>query len=209
MDPMDISSEQLAYWYLRLNGFLTIANFVVHPDCGHNQETDVDVLGVRFPYRAENLRRPMKDEHRFSKARNKSFIVIAEVKSGRCALNGPWTNPERQNMLRVLRAVGAFPKSEAELVAKALHEAGHYQCQLYYVSLMCLGRECNLDVKKRYPQVPQILWKDVLAFIYRRFDEYERQKASHPQWDEHGEALWKVFKSSCDEHEFEESIHVL
>lgn len=206
---MDISSEQLAYWYLRLNGFLTIPNFVVHPDRGHNQETDVDVLGVRFPYRGENLHRPMKDESRFSRVREKSFIAIAEVKSGRCALNGPWTNPERQNMLRVLRAVGSFPKIEAELAAKSLYEVGHYQCQLYYVSLMCLGREPNPEVAERYPQVPQILWTDVLAFIYRRFREYRNQKASHPQWDADGVALWEIFERSRDEHQFEETIRVL
>jgi len=27
-----IDPENFAYWYLRLNGFLTITNFVVHPD---------------------------------------------------------------------------------------------------------------------------------------------------------------------------------
>jgi hypothetical protein len=86
---MDISSEQLAYWYLRLNGFLTIPNFVVHPDQGGNQETDVDVLGVRFPYREENLGLPMEDEKHFRKFPDKAFITIAEVKSGRCGLNGP------------------------------------------------------------------------------------------------------------------------
>ncbi|OJZ16177.1 MAG: hypothetical protein BGP20_01220 [Thiobacillus sp. 63-78] len=206
---MDISSEQLAYWYLRLNGFLTIPNFVVHPDCGRNQETDVDVLGIRLPYRAENLHRPMKDEPRFTRVHEKSFIAIAEVKSGRCALNGPWTSPERQNMLRVFRAVGAFPKIEADLAAQSLYETGHYQSQLYYVSLMCLGREVNPDVAARYPLVPQVLWPDVLAFIYRRFSEYKNQKASHPQWDAHGTALWEVFERSRDERQFEENIRVL
>jgi len=53
-----ITSEQLAYWYLRLNGFLSISNFVVHPDTGGQQRTDVDILGVRFPYRAELLFNP-------------------------------------------------------------------------------------------------------------------------------------------------------
>jgi hypothetical protein len=51
----EISSEKLAYWYLRLNGFLTITNFIVHPDFGRSQRTDVDILGCRFPYRQELL----------------------------------------------------------------------------------------------------------------------------------------------------------
>ena len=72
---MDIQPERLAYWYLRLNGFLTIPNFVVHPDTGSNQETEVDVLGVRFPYRAENLDDPMEDDSYFTTVRDKPFVV--------------------------------------------------------------------------------------------------------------------------------------
>src|SRR5258707_13497545 len=73
-----IRAEQLAYWYLRLNGFLTIPNFIVHPEQGRNQETDVDLLAVRFPYRAEL--RTMEDDEVFTRVREKSFIAFAEVK---------------------------------------------------------------------------------------------------------------------------------
>lgn len=154
---IDIKSENLAYWYLRLNGFLTIANFIVHPDQGAMQETYVNVIGVRFPYRAENLRRPMTDDDGFAPTREKAYITIAEVKSGRCALNGPWTKPERGNMLRVVRAIGAFPKTEAKLAADALHKRGHYQNRLYHLSLMCFGREADPGLTARYSCVPQIL----------------------------------------------------
>lgn len=98
---MDINSEELAYWYLRLNGFLSIQNFIVHPDAGSDQETDVDLMAVRFPFRCENLVRPMKDDVPFARHR-KPFIVFAEVKARLCKLNGPWTKPERNNMERVL-----------------------------------------------------------------------------------------------------------
>jgi len=206
---MDIHPEQLAYWHLRLNGFLTIPNFIVHPDQGSNQETEIDILGVRFPYRAENLNRPMKDDPQFTRYRDKSFIAIAEVKSGRCALNGPWTNPARKNMLRVLRAIGAFPKIEAALVAEELYKNGCYASQLYYVSLLCFGRESSIEVAECYPHVPQILWTEVLGFIYRRFQEYRYQKASHQQWDQQGHDLWDVFEKSRDEDHFRENVNVI
>ncbi|HEV3146870.1 MAG TPA: hypothetical protein VGZ47_23485 [Gemmataceae bacterium] len=51
--PLIVCAEELAYWYLRLNGCFTIPNFVVHPDSGTNQKTDIDVFAVRFPFRAE------------------------------------------------------------------------------------------------------------------------------------------------------------
>ncbi len=201
---MNIQSEQLAYWYLRLNGLLTIPNFVVHPDTGSDQKTEVDVLGVRFPYRAENLENPMEDDDYFATVRDKPFVVIAEVKRTLCDLNGPWTNPERQNMLRVLRAIGTFPESECELVAKALYKHGCYDNELYRVSLLCLGRRSNNEVAKRYPNVRQILWSEVLEFIYRRFHKYENQKELHDQWDESGKELWRTYKQSCDEGQFKE-----
>ena len=77
---MQITAEQLAYWYLRLNGFLTVQNFIVHPDSGSEQRTDADVLGVRFPYRAELKPKPMIDDEPFTHIKDKPFIAIAEVK---------------------------------------------------------------------------------------------------------------------------------
>ena len=118
--------------------------------------------------------------------------------------------PSRQNMLRVLRAIGAFPQIESDLVAQSLYDKGHYASQLYYVSLMCLGREQNTEVADRYPRrVPQILWPEVLAFIYRRFRGYKKQKASHPQWDGQGRNLWDASESSRDEDQFKINVRVI
>jgi hypothetical protein len=151
----------------------------------------------------------MRDDDLFRRHRHNSYVAIAEVKSGRCSLNGPWTNPERQNMLRVLRAVGAFPPSEAELVAASLYDSGYYSNQLYYVSLLCVGREHSPEVAERYPHVPQLLWPDLLAFIYNRFAEYREQKMSHPQWDASGHSLWEAFRRSRDIEQFNATIQVL
>ncbi len=46
-------AEGVATWYLRLNGYLTTTNFILHPEMGTVQETDVDVLAVRFPWRLD------------------------------------------------------------------------------------------------------------------------------------------------------------
>ena len=44
-EPLD--PEKVAYWYLRLNGFLQIENFVVHPSGRGGQRADADLLAVR------------------------------------------------------------------------------------------------------------------------------------------------------------------
>jgi len=190
--PATISAEALAYWYLRLNGFLTIQNFVVHPDTGRNQGTDVDVLGVRFPYRAENLLKPMRDDEGFSQYQDRPLFVIAEVTTQPCKLNGPWTNPAQRNMLRVLRAIGAFSTHHAPSVAAALYEHGLFENEKYSVSLLCIGREKSQTVAEQYPKVPQLTLDHLAGFIYVRFREYRRQKVAHSQWDQDGHRLWDL-----------------
>jgi len=204
--------EAVAYWYFRLNGYLTIQNFVVHPDSGTDQETDIDVIAARFPFRAENLRRPMLDDpallgHTRRRPRvNRIHLVFAEVKSGQCALNGPWTRADRQNMQRTLAAVGAFPCDMLNPVASALYEFGVFRDAQYKVSLVCLGARQDQRVQDRYPDVPQILWTHVADFIFDRFTKYRRQKLSHPQWDSTGQKLWDVAEECSNNMDFR---HVL
>lgn len=188
-----VSSEALGYWFLRLNGFLTIPNFVVHPDTGSQQGTDVDVLGVRFPYRKENRQRPMRDSDRFTRPhRDKAYVALAEIKTGVCRLNGPWTAPERENMQRVLSALGMLSPHEIDFAAQKIYEQGHFENQLYYVSMVCFGSEPRDEITERYPRVPQILWPEVKGFIWDRFRQYRKLKSGHVQWDEVGKGLWDL-----------------
>ena len=104
-----LSTEKAAYWYLRLNGFLQIENFVIHPGRRGGQRTDADLLGVRFPHRAEFVidgTTMADDESALSISSEHIDVVIAEVKAGRCSVNGPWTDPEKRNIERVLSAIG-------------------------------------------------------------------------------------------------------
>lgn len=187
-----MSSEDLGYWFLRLNGFLTIPNFVVHPDAGNLQGTDVDVLGVRFPFRKENRQRPMVDSDRFRLHRAKTYVALAEIKTGVCRLNGPWTAPERENMQRVLSALGMLAPHEIEYAAREIYDKGHFENQLYYVSMVCFGSDPRDEITEQYPRVPQILWPEVKEFIWNRFSKYRNQKSGHGQWDEVGKGLWDL-----------------
>ncbi len=51
--------ETLTYWYLRLNGFFPLRNFVLHPpyesEGTNNQAADSDLLAVRFPHVYEDI----------------------------------------------------------------------------------------------------------------------------------------------------------
>lgn len=191
-----MNPEHLGYWYFRLNGFLTTANFVIHPRRGTQQGTDVDVMGVRFPFRQELVINALRDDHVFDS--DVPQVIFAEIKTGRCALNGPWTTPARENMQNALAAVGAVPGSEIDSVAEALYESGEARTHGLWFRLICVGSERDEALASTLPAVPQILWREVEAFIFNRFKENIRRKIAHPQWDAAGQRLWEAAMNARD-----------
>lgn len=180
---MNITSERLANWFFRLNGFLTISNFVVHVDQGYGQQTDVDVLGVRFPHREENQIRPMPDHPEFADAA-RIQVVLVETKRTLCRLNASWTDETRGNLQRVLRAGGFVEAGRVHEVAKSLYASGDWAEGSQRVRLVVVGRDHNKDLAQAYPLVRQLLWHvEVLPFIHERFWSYRNEKRMHPQWD--------------------------
>ena len=82
-------AEELAYWYLRLNGFFLVENFVIHrfektEDEEHKHASDADLLAVRFPFVKEIIgERPVVcHDELFQKFRGDKILgLIVEVKS--------------------------------------------------------------------------------------------------------------------------------
>lgn len=193
-----LNPEKVAYWYLRLNGFLQIENFVVHPERRGSQRTDADLLAVRFPFRAERLfDNPddimADDEHGLALSRDLIDIVIAEVKTNQpCTLNGPWTQRDRQNVHRVLAAIGCLSPDEIEAAAADVYLFGLYRNSTLCIRLVAIGRNHNEEIKAAFPAVKQVLWSEILAFIWQRFDRYRQQKTQVDQWDAEGRKLKRL-----------------
>jgi hypothetical protein len=195
-----INPEKVAYWFFRLNGCLTIVNFVVHPDFGDGQRTEVDILAVRFPYRCELITsgEAMKD-HEVFQSSDLIDIVIAEVKKDLCRINGPWTNKPDENMHRVLYAIGAFKKDDVPKVAESLYNEGYYHDDNFRVRIFAIGSRKNSNL---LPNVVQITWDEILGFIYDRFKKYQDIKADHSQWDWIGKFLYKTSTSLRNKDKF-------
>lgn len=188
---MQLNPENIANWFFRLNGCTTIPNLVVHPDRpGESQRTDVDVLAVRFPHRKELLTsgNPMKDHEIFNES-PQIDIILAEVKHSMCSLNGPWTNPNDQNLYRVLYAIGAFPEENVPTVAGDLYSYGQYSDSQFQVRLLTIGNMRNVEI---LPGATQLLWDDLIEFIFGRFQVFAREKAHHNQWDSTGQTLYRL-----------------
>jgi hypothetical protein len=197
-----INAEKVAYWYLRLNGFFQIENFVVHPERRGSQRTDADLLAVRFPFRAErlfdNLNDVMADDaQRLALSDNLIDILIAEVKTSQpCTLNGPWTVEDRENVHRVLAAIGCLPRDQIRAAATDIYRTGLHRANTLRIRLVAVGRTRDENLARQYPEVTQLIWEEMLEFVWDRFSRYRQQKAQVDQWDDEGKKL----KQLVDEH---------
>lgn len=203
--PRPLDPEKVAYWYFRLNGFLQIENFVVHPPGRGGQRTDADLLAVRFPYRAERLfddpNDIMKDDVKgLALSPNEIDVAIVEVKTNQpCTLNGPWTDPNRQNLERVIAALGCVSADRVSIAAKNIYECGsHSEGPGLRLRLIAVGRDENPALLNAFPAVTQATWVKLLGFIWQRLDHYRKQKAQVDQWDSEGRRLKDLAENCLD-----------
>lgn len=198
-----MNSEGLACWYFRLNGFLTSQNYYIHDgsDGSGSSRTDIDVLGVRFPYKAEIIKNDadelerMADERIFEE-KNKPYIIMAEVTTSACKLNKSWTDKAKKNIHDFLRVVGAFENKDSIIdgIADKIYNEGFFEDSSYCVSLFLIGKEIDLTWHSKYPKVPQKTWDEILEFIYSRFEKYDEYKHDHSHWDSIGDQLWRCYE---------------
>ncbi len=203
-----LNPEKVAYWYFRLNGFLQIEDFYVHPQGNGPARTDVDLISVRFPYRQERLYEGpghypidiMQDDFEgLSLSKDLIEIALVEITIGECKLNGPWTRPDDQNMHRVLSATGCFPTNYIDEAADALYNIGYYTFNnSMRVRLIAIGRETSSIIANK---AHQIIWDDLLGFIWTRLKKYKKQKKETQHWDGVGRDL-RINASKLSKDEF-------
>jgi len=190
-------AEAVASWYLRLNGFLAIENFIVHLD-RYNKgtaRTEADFIAVRFPYSREFIqgRGLMEDDPRLIKSDGrkitKPLFVLVEVKAGRCGMNGPWTNRQEKNMQRVIRRMGFAEPEKADEIAEALYNNAKWEGKNYIVQYICIGRYENPEIQKYHINLLQITFADIGKFLRKRHYDFPEKTPDgfiHDQWPEFG-----------------------
>ena len=150
-------------------------------------------MAVRFPYRAE-FDDPEADDHRFAKRVGKPYFIVAESTSGICKLNEPWTKADA--FCYVLRAFGPVAANRAPVVAARLAQSGVYSDEYIDCGLLCFGSSENPELRRCYPSVDQVPWREVVGFFHRRFSTYDRRKRDHEQWDLIGNTIWDFWNQS-------------
>lgn len=184
-----LNVEHLAQWYLRLNGFMTINDFVLHPDHKPwSQKTDADIFGVRFPFRQEQ---DFEDDEPFLR-QTKPYFIIGEITRGECKLNGPWTDAAKENVQYVLRALGAFEPERLEDIARSLYDRYNYEDAVCRTELVAFGKQKNPKYSDPLKPLMQIPFEAACRFFFRRFSQFVTMKKDHQHWDHAGQTLWNL-----------------
>ena len=122
-------AEEKAYWYLRLNGFFVIPDFVLH-----NKHGDTDLLGIRLSHTSEFVEgQRLKEDIELVSLFHESgcniyrntACVIAEVKGGRSSIQPKEIHEkfDLETLKYALNRIGLFRVSESNSIAERLHKA--------------------------------------------------------------------------------------
>lgn len=199
-----LTAEDVAYWYLRLNGFLLLNNFIVHGDRKEGPRTEIDQLGVRFRYRREHLVQPMMDDEWIEQA-NRTIVVFCDAKEGPQDFNDTWTTNSRKVMESFLALVGVMPSDCWDHVARDLYDCGFSRPKAdLLVTTLLIHEDKDRKVQPRWPQAPRIQLTDALRFIHKRFYNFHNPKEAHGQWKPSGHRLWNLY----DNHKHDEARFV-
>ncbi len=208
-------AEQVARWYFRLNGFLSIPGFVVHPDVVRlNPMTEADLIAVRFPHSREVIAgRPMQDDERLlSLARNQqTLFLLVEVKTDLCNINGPWSNADQGNMQRVIRRLGFAEDDQMEDIAASMYRELRWEDQNTVLQYVAVGKRKNDGRGRQFARLAQVTWDEIAQFLYKRFQQFPEKLPSdgrliHEQWPDFGRAYGRRFRRMKSSRESEEFV---
>lgn len=198
-EQMVNSYEGFIAAYLRLNGYFTVPNFIVHAADDPERVssgtvgnyTEVDIIGVRMPYSHEITGTLHIENHSVltEGADGRTDVVIAEIKSS--AANKPnrvWHHPGANKVARyIVRFVGLYPENEVQTVGDAIATGFRYEdhrCRFRYI---LFGEEMNPHFRDK--GVSYITFRQVIEFIVRIRGECWIRKnigvaSAHNQWDD-------------------------
>ena len=191
-------AEQVAGWYFRLNGFLSIPGFVIHPDeVRRHPRTEADLLGVRFPYSSETLMGQSMEDDAWIRECAKILFIITEVKVPGCNVNGPWSRQEDENMQRAIRRLGFAADNLVDEIAQTMYKNLRWENSTHVLQYVAAGSHVNRELERTYSQLKQITWEQISNFLFKRFSEFPQKLRTggrvHDQWPDFGKKYGEWF----------------
>ncbi len=164
--------EEIACWYLRLNGFFLISNFVIHRTEGIQYSADADVLAVRPPHVFEPVGGQDDDwDPQLAQLLgfHRTVGLICEVKTGAFKANKLFRPAYVKSCVGRL---GLVTKGQIETVATSLEEES-------VVETGCGSAVAKLLITDtRHDSEPYITFSfsQVEKFLEERIEKYPQDK---------------------------------
>jgi hypothetical protein len=191
--------ERFVASYLRLNGYFTVPNFIVHAAndptrvlAGHvGNYTETDIIGVRMPHSREVTGNLHIANHGLlvNGANGKTDVVVVEVKSGNDNKpNRVWRGAEaKQTACYIARFVGLHGEAEIQPVGDALAMAFRFEDEWCRFRYIVFADEPNAHYQQK--GVSYITFEQAIAFIVQVrgqcwIDSNIGVASSHHQWDD-------------------------
>jgi hypothetical protein len=182
-------AESLAYWYLRLNGFFPITNFVLHRPYGKGQNTDCDVLGVHPVFVQETISNDVGVVRCASDLFKKVNVcldkdtvgVIGQVKSGAYSVEEVESAFDKERLFYSVHRLGLLPPAEvdgavAELQAAPVARRGNVVILKLLVDTSTHRRKAEAKAKRKGAWL-EITLEEIDTFIRDRFNDYKKHKS--------------------------------
>jgi hypothetical protein len=167
--------ETLAYWYLRLNSFIPMRNFVLHrANIDGRSAADTDLLAVRFPHVYEEIGGRPNDWDNASFAAwglnvNRKLAFIIEVKTGAVGREIRGGRPER--LRAALLRFGMFDRGRVPEIARQLERANSVDANSWTIAKLLVTKQPS---RRRYWL--NLTLTDADHFIANRIREYRTPK---------------------------------
>lgn len=168
--------ERIAYWYLRLNGFFLVEDFVLHRDHGDDKRTsDADLLGIRLRESSEPIDGVPLSVDANLKDKLGGFAshvgLVVQVKTGARDRTAGRAFDE-QRIRRSLAFMGMFSKGAIEPAVKTLTGSATLTEGDWCIAKLLIA------VSPSDPSAVVLSLDDALAFIRTRLQTHARSKAA-------------------------------
>jgi hypothetical protein len=166
--------ETLAYWYLRLNGFFPLRNFVMHMPDDRRGRSDCDILAVRLPKVCEDVGGQPDDwdrDHfeRWGVSLDVPIVLVVQVKTGTQRTPGAAFGLDRLHT--AIKRVGLWETASARRIAEHLLEGAFVSDERATVAKLLIASQPAED--RTYLSMKL---DEAVEFIDRRFRKYARMK---------------------------------
>ena len=171
--------ERLVYWYLRLQGFCLLENFVLHRhdvDTNVARTSDTDLLGIRLSRSHEEIDGErlepdpwLSDKLEFT---SRHVGLIVQVKTGR--RNSARKAFDRNRLLYALKFLGV-PGLPAKDIVDALHTNPTALAGRYWLVGKLLVTESTGPRAESQPHLTRSM-DQLLSFIEQRLSRYSDRK---------------------------------